>query len=219
MRQRLDARVASAQVVEFVRRCQARVHCRLAGGVALSGAFFGHRQSHDVDLFCDSRDSVRLLAQVLADVADSLGARCAIVQDAGPFVRAQVTWSDERLEVDLVFDSTPSLGPPTIVDGVVVESLADLCASKVTCLLSRSEPRDLVDVLFLERAGFTVEAELPNALKKDAGVDPSVLAWLLGSFPVAPLPVMLEPLSVDELKAFRDKLRARLQAVARPASN
>ena len=60
----------------------------------------------------------------------------------------------------------------TRVEGVVVESLADLRANKLTCLLSRSEPRDLVDLLFLDRAGYPPERDLMLALRKDAGLDP-----------------------------------------------
>jgi hypothetical protein len=58
------------------------------------------------------------------------------------------------LEMDLVFDPTPRIeAPGDPVEGVVVEPLADLRAAKLTCVLSRSEPRDLVDLLFLDRAG------------------------------------------------------------------
>jgi hypothetical protein len=100
---------------------------------------------------------------------------------------------------------------------VVILSLKDLRASKLTCLLSRSEPRDLVDVLFLERADFLAEADLELALQKDAGVDPAVMGWLLDQFPVAPLPVMLSPLTSPELKDYRDELSERLRRFARNA--
>jgi hypothetical protein len=81
-------------------------------------------------------------------------------------------------------------------------------------LLSRSEPRDLVDVLFLDRAGFRPELDLAGAVTKDAGVDPSALAWLLTQFPVEPLPQMLSPLTAAELREFRDALSERLRKVA-----
>ena len=119
--------------------------------------------------------------------------------------------------MDLVFDSAPRIElAETQVEGVVVESLADLRANKLTCILSRSEPRDLVDLLFLDRAGYPPERDLALALRKDAGLDPSVLAWLLGQFPVAPLPQMLVPLNPAELTAFRDDLRERLRQAAVP---
>jgi hypothetical protein len=128
-----------------------------------------------------------------------------------------VTSPQGAFELDGLLEGSGRIDPVSPrLDGVVLEPLADLRAAKLTCLLSRSEPRDLVDVLFLERAGFRVEADLDNALKKDAGMDPGVLAWLLGQFPVAPLPSMLAPLSPDELREYRDGLAARLARLATP---
>jgi hypothetical protein len=73
-------------------------------------------------------------------------------------------WAGERLSCadrtnppssHLVFDSVRDLEPSPAIDGVTVQSLLDLRANKLTCLLSRAEPRDLVDVLIPEmRAGF-----------------------------------------------------------------
>ena len=120
-----------------------------------------------------------------------------------------------ELEVDAVHEALPDLEAPRVtVEGVTVESLTDLRAAKLTCLLSRREPRDLVDVLFLERAGFKPEADLEMALRKDAGIDPAILAWLIAEFPTEPLPEMLKPLTPDEVGRYRDELALRLRAVA-----
>lgn len=215
MRAAFDARIAPPAVLRFIRECQARVRCPLAGGVALSGAHLGHRLSKDIDLFCRDRASLRLLADALADAARAVGASVKIVQDAGSFVRAELQLEGQRLDVDLAVDATPELAPPQSLEGVELLSLEDLRASKLTCLLSRSEPRDLVDVLFLERAGFPAEADLELALEKDAGVDPAVMGWLLDQFPVAPLPMMLAPLSTEELREYRDGLSERLRQLAK----
>ncbi|MCC6332796.1 MAG: nucleotidyl transferase AbiEii/AbiGii toxin family protein [Myxococcales bacterium] len=209
-----DRRVVPEGVLRFVRACQARVRCVLGGGAALSGVFLAHRLSHDIDLFCRDREDVRTLSQVLSDAASEVGGRVSLVQDAGDFVRAELKLGGEVLAVDLVLDTAKKLAAPLSVDGVEVESLEDLRAAKLTCLLSRSEPRDLVDVMFLDRAGFPPEADLPLALEKDAGVDPAVLGWLLGQFPVEPLPQMLLPLTADQLRAFREGLRERIRRVA-----
>ena len=216
MRAAFDERIASPEVLRFVRECQSRVRCSLAGGVALSGAYLGHRLSKDIDLFFRDRASLRRLADTLADAARAAGAKLEVKQDAGTFVRATLDFGGQRVDVDLAVDETPELAPPGRIDGVEVLSLEDLRASKLTCLISRSEPRDLVDVLFLERAGFPADEDLPLALKKDAGVDPAVMGWLLDQFPVEPLPLMLSPLTADELRAFRDELRERLRRLARP---
>ena len=68
----------------------------------------------------------------------------------------------------------------------------------------------------MDGAGFPPEQDLPLALRKDAGIDPTILAWLLGEFPVTPLPVMLVPLAAGQLRAFRDDLRERLRRLATP---
>ena len=43
-------------------------------------------------------------------------------------------------------------------------------------LVGRAEERDLIDVMFLEGAGYSVEAALPGALAKDGGCTRATLA-------------------------------------------
>lgn len=215
MLEHLDRRVIPEALVELVRAVQAREPCHLAGGMALSGAHLAHRLSADVDLFVHDAAAHRRACRHLEDAVESANGTLTVVQDAGAFWRARVTVGAVTSEFDLVHESLPDLHePPPPIDGVIVESIVDLRAAKLTCLLSRSEPRDLVDVLFLERAGFKPEDDLALALRKDAGIDPATLAWLLTSFPIEPLPKMLVPLSRDELKAYRNELAARLGGLA-----
>ena len=49
------------------------MRCALAGGVALSGAYLGHRLSKDIDLFFRDRAALRRLADTLADAARAAG--------------------------------------------------------------------------------------------------------------------------------------------------
>jgi hypothetical protein len=217
LRETFDRRVVPDPALEFVRACQRRVACHLAGGAALSGAFLSHRLTHDLDLFCHRAQDMRDLVHDLGTIAASAGMNVELAQDTPSFVRARLLGAGRELELDIVHESLPDLEPPpSPVEGVTVESLADLRAAKLTCILSRSEPRDLVDLLFLDRAGYPPERDLGLALRKDAGIDPGVLAWLLGKFPVRPLPEMLEPLTESELERFRDDLCERLRRAAVP---
>jgi hypothetical protein len=212
-----DRRVIPEAVLDLVRALQRRATCHLAGGAALGGLYLSHRLSADVDLFCHDAESVRSLVRDLPGVARECGAEIHVVRDAGSFVRATVSLAGHALELDLVYEPLPDIEPPPpAVEGIVVESFADLRAAKLTCLLSRAEPRDLVDVMFLDRAGHPPEADLPLALRKDAGIDPGVLAWLLRAFPTAPLPRMLAPLDDGEVTRFRDELAERFRRVAVP---
>lgn len=158
MHKEFDRRVVSPAILDFVRACQQRVPCHLGGGAALAGAYLRHRVTGDVDLFSHQADEMRTLVRVLSDVAAAVGVSVLIVRDAGALVRARLKWKDGELELDVVHESVPDIEPPPPpLEGIVVESLSDLRANKLTCVLSRSEPRDLVDLYFL-----TAPDTLPN---------------------------------------------------------
>lgn len=213
MRKTFDRRVVPDFVLNFVRECQTRIPCHLGGGAALAGAYLGHRTTGDVDLFVHDADEMRALVDLLPGVAADTGTDATLLRDAGHIVRAQLESRDgNRIEVDVVHEPVADIAaPPPPIEGIIIESLTDLRANKLTCILSRSEPRDLVDLYFLDQAGFPPERDLEIALRKDAGIDPGVLAWLLAQFPTRPLPAMLEPLTSEELERFRDALAERLR--------
>lgn len=207
-----DRRVVSSSLLSFIRACQERIPCHLGGGAALAGAYLGHRRTGDVDLFVHDREEMRLLVEILPEVAADAGVSLDVLRDVGHLVRARVGTAEGSTELDVVHESSGDLEPPPPpLEDIVVESLTDLRASKLTCILSRSEPRDLVDLLFLDRAGHPPEEDLELALRKDGGIDPGILAWLLSQFPTEPLPPMLEPLSSADLRRFRDDLAERLR--------
>lgn len=216
MRDSFDSRVLPPRLLALVRACQRQAAVTLGGGVALAGAHLSHRLSGDIDLVCRQQEELRGLVALLPEIAEAQGIHLRFVRDARTFVRAVATHPEGTTELDLLCEGTAPLQPPQTLEGIALESLADLRAAKLTCLLSRAEPRDLVDVLFLERAGFLPERDLPLAAQKDAGIDPGVLAWLLGGFPVRPLPRMLVALTEEALARYRDDLRERLRQAAVP---
>lgn len=206
-----DSRVVPDTLLPLVRACQEVSDAHLGGGAVLSGAHLRHRLTRDLDLFVHDREDHRELVRRLPALAEGLGIVASVVRDGGEFVRFSL---EGDFELDVIYEKVPDLAAAERIDGVVVESLADLRANKLTCLLSRSEPRDLVDVLFLERAGYDPLHDLEAALAKGAGIDPAILAWLLTSFPLRPMPQMLEDLDEGTLRAYRDDLAARLKAAA-----
>ncbi|MGH9385723.1 MAG: nucleotidyl transferase AbiEii/AbiGii toxin family protein [Vicinamibacterales bacterium] len=212
-----DPRIVAPVELKFLQACQRTVPFHLGGGAALAGVHLRHRLSADADLFVHDRDAHRELVRALPAIGLANKTPVSVIRDAGHFVRAELQGSTRRFELDVIYETVPDLeAPPPPIEGVVVESLVDLRANKLTCILSRTEPRDLVDLLFLDRLGHPPERDLPLALRKDAGIDPGVMAWLLGQFPVEPLPIMLQPLDPAQLLAFRDDLRERLRRLALP---
>jgi hypothetical protein len=217
MRERFDRRIVSDEALEFVRLCQQAVPCHLGGGAALAGAWLGHRLSRDLDLFVHDKLAHRDLVSALPEIASTAGGSSTVLRDAGGHVRGHLKFAHESFELDLVHEALADLDEAETIESVLVESPRDLRASKLTCILSRSEPRDLVDLLFLERAGHPPENDLDSALRKDGGIDPGVLAWLLRNFPVEPLPAMLLPLDPVQLAKYRDDLAQRFKELSRPA--
>lgn len=211
-----DHRVVSPRLLAFVRAVQKATPCRLSGEAALSGVHLRHRLSKDLDLFCDQRQDVRDVLLACSETASAMVGDFSLVRDGGTFVRGRLSLDEQRIEVDIAHEPSARLAPRDLVEGIFVDSLSDMQANKITCLLSRSEPRDLVDLYFLDRAQRKPEDFLTDALTKDAGVDPGVLSYLLKDFPTAPLPVMLERLDEESLRSFRDDLSQRFRAVGVP---
>ena len=155
------------------------------------------------------------MVAALPEIGERTRTNVQVLRDAGHIIRARIEPSGGTpIEVDIVHDPVQDLEGASSLEGIVLKSLKDLRASKLTCILSRSEPRDLVDLLYLENAGYPPDQDLDLALQKDAGIDPGVLAWLLAQFPIAPLPQMLTSLSTEQLKEFRDTLAQRLRQLA-----
>ena len=188
-----DPRIVRPEVVSLLRECQRRVPFHLGGGAALAGVHLRHRLSADADLFVHGQEAHRELVRQLPEIGAANGTPVTVVRDGGSFVRASLELPDGATELDVVFDSVPGIEPAQApIEGVVV------------------------DLLFLDRAGCAPEHDLELAMRKDAGTDPGVLAWLLGQFPVEPLPVTLVPLDADELRRFRDDLQERFRRRAVP---
>jgi aryl-alcohol dehydrogenase-like predicted oxidoreductase len=76
--------------------------------------------------------------------------------------------------------------------------------------------RDYVDVYALERAGFSVEGALPLAARKDAGLTPATLAWVLSQVQICDDAMIPGGVTPEDLRRFLAHLIARLTHLAFP---
>jgi hypothetical protein len=189
----------------------------LTGGAALAGFYLGHRATDDLDLFTQQPAAFERGRFVVSDVAQALGAQLETRQDAPGFKRLVLTRAGEGLVIDLVRDVSPQLHTTKLSrDNIVIDPPDEILANKLAAIVGRAEERDLVDVMFLERAGFSIDAALPAALDKDGGCTPATLAWLLSEVSIpdgATLPAGVEP---AELRSYVSELITRLLAAAAP---
>jgi hypothetical protein len=128
-----------------------------------------------------------------------------------------LTRGDEGVVIDLVKDTGPQLHADKLQRGnLVIDPPDEILANKLAALVGRAEERDLVDVMFLERAGYSVEAALPVALEKDGGCTPATLAWLLSELTIPEGVVLPADVAPAELRAYVTDLIARLLVLATP---
>ena len=190
----------------------------LTGGAALAAYHLGHRTTDDLDLFTSSADLDEGVS-ALQSLADEMGASIQALRTSPDFRRFLLAVGDEGVVVDLVRDRAPQIFAEKLDrDGVLVDPPGEILANKLCTLLSRGEVRDLVDVLFLERAGLRVEDALVPASSKDGGLTPAQLAWVLSQITVGPDARIPAGVTPDELRAFLEDLVSRLARLAYPAA-
>lgn len=182
---------------------------RLVGGSGL-WLLLGHRQSDDVDLFAGHREDIEPVVRAIEAEVVSFGMAAKRVRTGPGFARLEIAQGAETLRVDVASDASKRLvEEDTYVGPIRVEGLRDQRANKIVALLGRSELRDLVDLYFIEQAGLPIAEGFPDALVKDAGMDPAWFAWALDQIEIQPLRGMIRPLPLEELRAFRDRLARR----------
>ena len=189
----------------------------LTGGAALVAFYLHHRETHDLDLFT-SYSVLDEGERALHEIAAELRIDLETLRRSPDFRRFLLKSPAEGVVVDLVKDAAPQLLGKLSVQGVTIDSAEEIFANKLCAILSRTEARDLVDIVRLEQAGYSPIAALDLARRKDAGMTASQLAWMLSTFPIPHDDASLYGLASEELERFRDSLVKRLTAIAFPKS-
>jgi predicted nucleotidyltransferase component of viral defense system len=191
-------------------------HFFLSGGAALVGFYFGHRMTHDLDLFT-LENEIENGYRLANDVAKELNASVESIQTAPDFRRLLIKRYDEAIVVDLVREYVFQLQTEKpVINGIRIDSPEEILANKLCALLSRSEIRDLVDVRELENAGFDLEDALQAAAKKDSGLTPAQLAWVLNQIKFGDDVRLPIDVSSMELREYLSDLIDRLKRLALP---
>lgn len=188
----------------------------LTGGAALAGYHLGHRETKDLDLFTTG-DSLEDGVAALGEAARELAASLEAIRTAPGFRRFLLQRGTESVIVDLVRDTAPQLFPEKPLIGTVrVDPVEEILANKLCALLSRGEIRDAVDVRALELAGLRVEDLVGPAARKDGGLTPGQLAWVLSQIEIGEDAVVPGNVTAAELRLYLRDLERRLSALALP---
>jgi predicted nucleotidyltransferase component of viral defense system len=190
----------------------------LTGGTALAAFYLHHRQSVDLDLFTlddlAMREAGLLLPQLAADLGCQIG-RARTSEHFRQFLLEPA--SGQPLQVDLVRDFGPQYGQHSLVGDIVVDSMENIGANKLTAILGRTEAKDFVDLYFILQAGYEFEDLLAKAREKDLGLQPFfMVGTLLQVRHLHTLPPTTPPLALAELQAFIVSLADQLLDRLRP---
>lgn len=190
----------------------------LTGGTALAAFYLHHRLSVDLDLF------------TLDDLALAEGARLTplVVQELGweiPMARHTEYFhrflfrdrNGEALQVDLVRDFGPQFGQRQRFQNVIVDSLENIAANKLTAILGRSESKDFVDLYFILEARLDFDTVMEMAQQKDTGLIPFHLAGALLQIRHIPLfPETHPPVERETVVQFFMEIADRLIEQSKP---
>lgn len=188
----------------------------LTGGAALAGFHLGHRETHDLDLFTLAGPLTGGV-DTLRELAREIGAGCEETRTAPEFRRFLLSRGDESVVVDLVVERAPQLvGDKPRVGSIRVDPPEEILANKLCTLLGRAEIRDLVDVRALEESGLSLERALEAGQRKDGGLTPAQLAWVLSQISIGDEARIPGGGVAADLRRYLHDLIDRLVALARP---
>ncbi len=210
-----------ASVLERFFATETGQHFFLTGGTALAAFHLHHRISVDLDLFTLDDLALRETDILIPSLAVAVGCRLGTVRRTEHFREVFLEpESGDPLKIDLVRDFGPQYGEHLTVGQVIVDSIENIGANKLTAILGRTEPKDFVDLYFILKAGYDFDDLLAKAQTKDLGMHPFYLAGALRQvLNFRRLPATTLPLALVELQQFILSLADHLLDQAAPPEN
>jgi predicted nucleotidyltransferase component of viral defense system len=155
----------------------------LSGGTALSRVYLNHRYSDDLDFFQNDsntfkKDAERLIAELKNKVQN---VELSIVDES--FVRLFINSNNIILKIEMINDVTFHEGD-IISDSLFhkIDSWKNILSNKISAL-SRNEPKDMADILFLsEKFDFNWMEVIESAKKKDMWVNEIDISTIFSNY-------------------------------------
>jgi predicted nucleotidyltransferase component of viral defense system len=187
-------------LTEFFRSTQ---EFYLTGGTALSAFYLQHRYSEDLDLFTPDSLAFQEADKVVAQSCGKISVLYTPVRITSFFKHFQIGSVEAPLTIHLSFETVPQLHLPNTFEGIRVDAIEEITVNKICAALGRTEIKDLIDLYFLDQAGYTIAGYFNLAQQKDAGLTWESLAYTLSQFDFLEIPsFMIKALTVEELQQF-----------------
>lgn len=158
----------------------------LTGGTALSRAWLQHRYSDDLDFFLNNDNAFSSEINTLFEILNTaFGNALQRLIDSSSFHRWIITEDELNLKIEFINDVEFRRGIPTQTALFFQTDTIENIASNKISALSRNEPKDLADILFIEK---NYKPNWPqiveDAKRKDLSVNEIEVAALIGEYNV-----------------------------------
>ena len=183
----------------------------LTGGSALGIFYLQHRLSYDLDLFTTESVDWHVLDNQVRAIAVEMGAECQTLSASPEFHRVQLQRGAERELLDFVVERTPQVDvQKSTFDRIRVDTLREILVNKICTLVHRCEMKDLIDLYFLHRRNYRILDYFEDATKKEGGLDPAMIAFLLSRVKLDLPDYLLEPVDMADFTAFVRDLQKQI---------
>jgi len=156
----------------------------LTGGTALSRCYLKHRYSDDLDLFVNDQSNFKEQCELTISILKKSYCELTITTASPSFVRLMLEDKKITLKVDFVNDIPFHYGNITKHNIYHrVDNWRNILSNKI-CALSRHDPKDLIDIIFIaEKYEFDWVEIIRDAKNKDLWVEPLEVSKLISNFP------------------------------------
>ena len=157
----------------------------LTGGTALSRCYLNHRYSDDLDFFINQSPDFKKQAQRVVTAIRQHNIKIEIGTASESFIRITVLKDQFHLIIDFVNDLEFHYGGFEAADFFTkIDSWRNILSNKLSAV-SRLEPKDVVDTLFIAKNfSFEWPEIIEEAKNKDLWVNPLDVSRIIKEFPV-----------------------------------
>lgn len=153
----------------------------LTGGTALSRGYYNHRFSDDLDYFVNYLSDFEKLSEIQIDKLSKVFSDVEVDYKGEHFYRIFV--SERRLKIELVNDVPAHIGSLMMHQQYgLIDSKENILTNKLTAVIDRIMPKDIVDIYFLLKDGVSLKQALIDVKSKAAGIAPLYVAKIIGEF-------------------------------------
>jgi len=153
----------------------------LTGGTTLSRGYYNHRFSDDLDYFVNHLSDFQMQAESRIEKLQGIFPLIEIDYKGEHFYRIFV--AERKLKIEIVNDVPSHIG--TLVNHHTlgtIDSKENILANKITAIVDRCVPKDMVDIYFLLKDGLSLKQSLLDAHSKAAGIAPLLIAKIFAEF-------------------------------------